>query len=159
MPHGSVWGLPIVGQPEVKNDAVGLSGGFGNFLGLLRRPVQKPAPGQWQSRLCGRDRNLFQVSRETLDRETFFGDEVFHLFEKRLGFGGFVNQAFEHVTRYRFAVVMVGSHHFAIHLVWSQDMNIMAIGGGWAAFSCGGALGDPKTSTPEIKSVVKNPYL
>jgi len=36
MPHGSVWGLPIVWQPEVKNDAVGLGGGFGNFLGLLR---------------------------------------------------------------------------------------------------------------------------
>src|SRR5947207_14125324 len=39
MPDDSICSLAVVGQPEVKDDAVGLRGGFCNFLGSLDRTV------------------------------------------------------------------------------------------------------------------------
>src|SRR2546429_9298663 len=40
MPDDSILSFTVVGQPEAKDDAVGLRGGFCHFLGFPRRTVQ-----------------------------------------------------------------------------------------------------------------------
>src|SRR6267143_3087678 len=129
MPDSPVWSFTVVGQPEVKDDAVGLGGGLGNFLGFLGRTVQNlhPASGNLDRVVVV---ELIPGLQRDIGPRDVLGNEVFHLFEQGIRFRGFIDQAFEHVTRYGFAVVMVGAHHFAIHLVGSQDMNIVAVGRG-----------------------------
>src|SRR3989449_7824949 len=125
---GSIWCFAVVGPPEVKDNAVCLSCSLRDLLGLLRRPVEDlNAPGGNLDRVVMI--KLVPVLKGNIRPRDIFGNEVFDLLEQGIGFGGFVNQAFEHIVRNSLAVMMVGSHHFAIQLVRSQDMNIMAVGG------------------------------
>src|SRR6266566_7178898 len=130
---GSIRCFAVVGPPEVKDNAVRLGRSLRDLLSLLRRLVEDlNAPRGNLDRVVMI--KLVPVLKGNIRTRDIFGNEVFDLLEQGIGFGGFVNQAFEHIVRNSLAVMMVGSHHFAIQLVRSQDMNIMAVGGGARLF-------------------------
>src|SRR5260370_26144775 len=95
---GSIRCFAVVGPPEVKDNAVCLSCSLRDLLGLLRRPVEDlNAPGGNLDRVVMI--KLVPVLKGDVRTRNIFGNEVFDLFEQGIGFSGFVNQAFEHVTR------------------------------------------------------------
>src|SRR5260370_798135 len=122
---GSIWRFAVVWVPEVKDDAVGLSRSLGDFLGLLRRPVKdlNSTRGDFSGVVVI---ELVPVLEGNVRSRNALGHKVFDLFERSIGFRGFIDEAFEHIARYGLAVMMVGPHDLTIHHVRCDHMNVVA---------------------------------
>src|SRR5467141_2497433 len=84
------WCFRVIWPPQVKDDAISLRGGLGNLFGLLGRAIEHLDPA------CGDLNSVVMVKlvpgcKRHVWPAHGFGDEVFDLFQKRLGIRGLVN--------------------------------------------------------------------